>query len=107
MILNPETNEELQTLIETSELPVLLDFHAAWCGPCKMIAPVLDQIDTSMGDKVQIIKVDTDKLSESAQKFGVRGIPTLVLRAGEEELVRKTGAVTKTALETLLEAHLS
>jgi thioredoxin 1 len=107
MILNPETNEELQTLIETSELPVLLDFYATWCGPCKMLAPVLDKVDESMGDKVQIIKIDTDKISAAAQKFGVRGIPTLVLLNGEEELVRKSGAMTKTALETVLEAHLS
>lgn len=105
MIIIAKSSAELDTLVSTSELPVLLDFYAAWCGPCKTLSPVLDKVDISMDGKVQIIKVDTDKLEETAKKYSVRGIPTLVLLNGEEELVRKSGMITKTALETLIEAH--
>lgn len=107
MIISPTTSDELSTLVETSEIPVLLDFYANWCGPCKAIAPVLDQVDKSMGDRVQIIKVDTDALEGSAQKYGVRGIPTLVLLSNGEELGRKSGVVTKSTLESYIEAYLS
>ncbi|WP_217608827.1 thioredoxin, partial [Bacillus sp. GbtcB15] len=69
---------------ETNEGVVLVDFWAPWCGPCKMIAPVLEELDSDMGDKVKIVKVDVDENQETAGKFGVMSIPTLlVLKNGE------------------------
>lgn len=107
MIISPKTSEELSTLVETSEIPVLLDFYANWCGPCKALSPVLDQVDKSMGERVQIIKVDTDAIEDAAKKYGVRGIPTLVLLNSGEELGRKSGVLTKSTLESYIEAYLS
>lgn len=69
---------------EVSEGTVLVDFWATWCGPCKMIAPVLEELDSEMGDDVKIVKLDVDENQETAQKFGVMSIPTLTYLKGEQ-----------------------
>jgi thioredoxin 1 len=65
--------------IITTDKPVLVDFYATWCGPCKMLAPVLKQVKEELGDKIKIIKIDTDKNQDLASKYQVRSVPTMIL----------------------------
>jgi thioredoxin 1 len=81
-----------------SKEPVVVDFWAEWCGPCKMIAPALDEISAELGGKVKIAKVNIDENPELATQFGVRSIPTLMLFKGGEVADMKVGAAPKTAL---------
>ncbi len=91
---------------ETSEGLVLADFWAAWCGPCKMIAPVLEELDAEMGDKVKIVKVDVDENQQTASQFGVMSIPTLVLMKDGKEVDKVIGFQPKDALVELVNKHL-
>ncbi|KIL53290.1 thioredoxin [Jeotgalibacillus alimentarius] len=90
---------------ETQEGLVLADFWATWCGPCKMIAPVLEELDTDMGDKVKIVKLDVDENQETASKYGVMSIPTLVVFKDGEIVDKVVGFQPKEALEELLNKH--
>lgn len=92
------TEATFETEVLSSDLPVLVDFWAEWCGPCKMIAPVLDEIATDYGDKLKICKVDIDANPDIPQKFGIRGIPTLIVFKGGNAEATKVGALSKTQL---------
>jgi thioredoxin 1 len=80
-----QVNESnFEQLVLKSDKPVVVDFWAEWCGPCKALAPVLDEIQTEVSGKAQIVKVNVDECSDIAQKFGIRGIPTLIFFKGGE-----------------------
>jgi thioredoxin 1 len=81
--------------IINSEKPVLIDFFATWCGPCQMLLPVLNQVKESLKDRITIIKIDVDKNQEMAQKYQVRGVPTLMLFQQGKQLWRQSGVLTK------------
>ncbi|WP_419881867.1 thioredoxin [Peribacillus sp. B-H-3] len=103
MAISHVTDQSFST--ETNEGLVLADFWAPWCGPCKMIAPVLEELDSEMGEKVKIVKLDVDENQETAGKFGVMSIPTLILLKDGEVVDKVVGFQPKEALSELISKH--
>ncbi len=90
-----------------SSVPVLVDFWAPWCGPCRMVSPVLERIASSHAGRVKIVKVNTDSEPMLAQRYGVQSIPLIVLMRGGSEIDRRVGAVPEAQLSAWLEPHLA
>jgi thioredoxin 1 len=91
------------TIIQ-SEKPVLIDFFATWCGPCKMLGPILKEVKDSLGNRVSIIKIDVDKNQQIASQYQVRGVPTMILFQSGKQLWRQSGVLTKEEIiKTILE----
>ena len=89
-----------------SSVPVLVDFWASWCGPCRMIAPILDELAADYGDKISIVKINVDENQESPAKFGIRGIPTLLLFKNGTLMGTKVGAASKSQLAAFIDSHI-
>ena len=92
------TDADFKTTVLDADKPVLVDFWAEWCGPCRLISPALEEIAGEMGSKVKIAKLNIDENPELAAQFGVRSIPTLMIFKGGEVADMKVGAAPKTAL---------
>lgn len=100
------TDADFQSKVLDSDKPVLVDFWAEWCGPCKMIAPALEEISEELGDKVTIAKMDIMESTETPAKFGVQSIPLMVLFKNGEPVAQKLGAAPKSQLQAWLESEL-
>jgi thioredoxin 1 len=100
------TDENFEAEVLQSKLPVLVDFWAEWCGPCKMIAPILDAVAEEYAGKLKVTKLNVDNSDEMPAKYGVRGIPTLLILRDGEVVATKVGALTKTQLTALIDEHI-
>ena len=94
-----------QELINSST-PVLVDFYADWCGPCKMMSPIIEQLATEMGDKMKVIKIDVDKNAQLSDKYQIRGIPTFMLFQNGKILWQQAGAMSGSQLKSMLQKHV-
>ncbi|MEX4438645.1 thioredoxin [Haemophilus influenzae] len=97
---------DFESVVVNSDIPVLLDFWAPWCGPCKMIAPVLDELAPEFAGKVKIVKMNVDDNQATPAQFGVRSIPTLLLIKNSQVVATQVGALPKTQLANFINQHI-
>jgi len=100
------TDAEFEDKVLQSDTPVLVDFWAEWCGPCKMIAPILEQVAGEYAGKVVVAKLNIDENQSTPPKYGIRGIPTLMLFKGGNVEATKVGAVSKSQLAAFLDSNI-
>ncbi len=98
-------NSSFQKII-ASETPVLVDFFADWCGPCKMLAPILKKVKDELGNAVKIIKIDVDKNQRLANIYQVRGVPTMLLFKGGKQVWRQSGVLQQNEIVAVIKQHL-
>ena len=104
-ILNT-TDKNFNEDVLSSEIPVLVDFWAEWCGPCKMIGPILEELEVEMGNKIKIVKVDVDNNNQTAMKFAIRSIPTLILVKDGAVIAQHIGAASKAQLQGFINQNI-
>jgi thioredoxin 2 len=97
------TDADLDRIVAESDVPVIIDFYADWCAPCKLMAPVFDELARERRGQALVLKLDTDRNPQATQRFGVRGIPTLIVFRGGREVGREVGAVPRDRLRALLD----
>ena len=100
------TNNSWDNDVTKSDLPVLVDFWAEWCGPCRMVGPAVEQLSQIMSDKIKVAKINVDENQEIAVRYGVRSIPSLLLFKGGKEIARTVGAAPKEVYQKFIEESL-
>ena len=100
------SDASFETEVVNASGPVLVDFWAPWCGPCKMIGPILEKLASVYGDKIKICKMDVDANKETSAKLNIRGIPTLIIYKGGKAESTKVGALSETQLKAFIDAAL-
>jgi thioredoxin 1 len=106
MVAAQVTDSTFKQEVLESAVPVLVDFWAPWCGPCRMVAPVVDEIAEQYAGQVKVVKVNTDENPSVASQYGIRSIPTLMIFKGGQRVDMVVGAVPKTTLANTLEKYL-
>ena len=106
MSIKQVSNDSFDADVLKAEAPVLVDYWAEWCGPCKMIAPILDEVSRDYAEKLNVAKVNVDENQEIATKYGIRGIPTLMLFRNGAVVATKVGALSKSQLTAFLDSNL-
>jgi thioredoxin 2 len=101
------SDDSFQPVIAGTDVPVVVDFYADWCGPCKMMAPILDELAHDRKGELLVVKLDTDRNPNTMTRFGVRGIPTLIVFTRGREATRQTGAVQRSGLDALVSGALA
>lgn len=104
--VSPVSDDSFEQDVLKSTVPVLVDFWAEWCGPCKMIAPVVDEIGAEYGDRLKVVKLNVDDNARTPMKYGVRGIPTLMLFKNGQVEATKVGALSKSQLAAFIDSNL-
>ena len=105
-LIKHTTDATFEADVLKSSYPVLVDYWAEWCGPCKMIAPILDEVATSYAGKLQVAKMNVDENRDIPAKFGIRGIPTLMIFKNGELAATKVGAMSKSQLTAFIDQQL-
>jgi thioredoxin 2 len=100
----PVTDATMDRVLRDSDVPVVVDFHADWCGPCKMMAPLLDDLARERAGSLLVTKLDTDRNPAMASRFGIRGIPNLIVFREGREVAREVGAMPRARLDALLQS---
>jgi thioredoxin 1 len=100
------TDADFDKDVLNSDVPVLVDFWAEWCGPCRMMGPTVDQVATDYSGRVKVGKLDVDSNQQTAARYGIRGIPTLLLFKGGKVVDQKVGAIGKPEFQKMLDAHV-
>jgi len=100
------TDDDFSTAVLNSEIPVLVDFWAPWCGPCRVVGPILEELASESRDRLTVAKVNVDEHSDQASRYGVQGIPTMILFSGGQEVDRIVGALPKDDLRLWLGSNL-
>ncbi len=98
-------NSNFKSIID-SDTPVLIDFYADWCGPCKLLAPILKEVKDELQDHIKIIKVDVDKNQQLASQYQVRGVPTMILFKNQKQLWRQSGVLQKNDLINIINQYV-
>lgn len=106
MTASAVTDTSFKQEVIDSDVPVLVDFWAPWCGPCRMVAPVVDEIAEQYQGQIKVVKVNTDENPNVASQYGIRSIPTLMIFKGGQRVDMVVGAVPKTTLASTLEKYL-
>jgi thioredoxin 1 len=101
------TDTDFDKDVLNSDVPVLVDFWAEWCGPCRMMGPTVDQVATEYAGKVKVGKLDVDANQQTAYRYGIRGIPTLLLFKGGQVVEQKVGAIGKPEFQKMLDKHVA
>ncbi len=99
------TDADFDSDVLNSDVPVLVDFWAEWCGPCRMMSPTVDQVATEYAGKVKVGKLDVDTNQQTAGRYGIRGIPTILLFKGGQIVEQKVGAIGKPEFQKMLDKH--
>lgn len=106
LVVSQVADASFKNEVLESQCPVLVDFWAPWCGPCRMMSPVVDEIANQYADIIKVVKVNTDENPSTSTEYGIRSIPTLMLFIGGEKVDIVVGAVPKTTLDNTLQKHL-